>query len=476
MADPNREQRVIFNAIEPTQKVFVRSVKGSFRNFKTAMLLMAYAVYFLLPWLRWDRISGPDQAVLFDLDARLFYIFGLIMHPQDVVWLTAFLIIAAYLLFFITGVLGRVWCGYFCFHTLWLDTYTFIERLVQGERPARLRLSKQNWNLEKIIKISLTFILYLLVAFITGFTFIIYWGNAPDMFFGFFTGKLDDAAYITVLILTSSTFILAGFAREQLCKSVCPYARFQAAMFDRDTLIIAYDEKRGEAENGRAKPSKENKTHDQRQQNGLGDCVDCGFCVQVCPTGIDIRDGLQNECISCGLCIDACNQIMGNMEWPKGLIKYTSEREETMGIRPKYFKPKNIGYALAFVGGSFWLGWNMANQDPMDMSIRKIRQPMYVQLSDGRYQNNYELKVNNKTQNTVDLGLVIEGLPNAAVDLGRLTELKLKPEQTLTVVVRIKHERIKHSNGQQPFEFVLVPKNIVFDPIRDSALFYTPKY
>ncbi|MDH5394263.1 MAG: cytochrome c oxidase accessory protein CcoG [Gammaproteobacteria bacterium] len=470
------EQKVIFTGVEPASKVFVRSVKGSFRNFKTAMLLLAYSVYFLLPWLRWDRISGPDQAVLFDLDARLFYIFGLVMHPQDVVWLTGFLIIAAYLLFFITGVLGRVWCGYFCFHTLWLDTYMFIERLVQGERPARVRLSKQGWGLEKIAKLSLTFFLYLLVAFVTGFTFVLYWGNAPEMFKGFFHGELDSAAYITTLILTASTFMLAGFAREQLCKAVCPYARFQAAMFDRDTLIIAYDEKRGEADNGRAKPSKENKTRQQRQQNRIGDCVDCGFCVQVCPTGIDIRNGIQNECISCGLCIDACNQIMSNLGWPKGLIRYTSEREVSMGIRPKYFKPKNIGYALAFFGGSFWLAWNMAHQDPMDMSIRKIRKPMYVQLSDGRFQNSYELKVNNKTQNSVDLGLVVEGLKQAEVDLGRLKRLTLKPEQTLTVLVRIKHEAISHSNGQQPFEFVLVPKNIVFDPIRDSALFYTPKY
>jgi len=476
MTEPNSQQRVIFNGVDASSKVFVRSVKGRFRNFKTAMLLLAYSVYFLLPWLRWDRISGPDQAVLFDLDARLFYIFGLVMHPQDVVWLTAFLIIAAYLLFFVTGVLGRVWCGYFCFHTLWLDTYTFIERLVQGERPARLRLSKQAWNAEKILKLSVTFLLYLLVAFITGFTFIIYWGNAPEMFYGFFRGELDSAAYITVAILTASTFMLAGFAREQLCKSVCPYARFQAAMFDRDTLIIAYDERRGESENGRAKASKENKTAKQRKQNGVGDCVDCGLCVQVCPTGIDIRDGLQNDCISCGLCIDACNQIMTKQGWPTGLIRYTSEREVTMGIRPKYFKPKNIGYALAFVGGSVWLGWNMLNQDPMDMSVRKVRQPMYVQLSDGRYQNNYELKVNNKTQQTVDLGLVIEGLKKPEVDLGRIKELKIKPEQTLTVLVKIRYKRIKHSNGQQPFEFVLVPKNIVFDPIRDSALFYTPKY
>lgn len=469
------EQKVVFSGVESPSKVFVRSVKGSFRNFKTAMLVLAYAVYFLLPWMRWDRITGPDQAILFDLDSRLFYIFGLVMHPQDVVWLTGFLIIAAYLLFFVTGVLGRVWCGYFCFHTLWLDTYMFIERLVQGERPARIRLSKQPWNVEKITKISITFLLYLLVAFATGFTFILYWGNAPEMFFDFFAGKLDSAAYITTAILTASTFMLAGFAREQLCKSVCPYARFQAAMFDRDTLIIAYDEKRGEGTEGRAKASKENKTLDQRHASGIGDCVDCGFCVQVCPTGIDIRNGLQNECISCGLCIDACNQIMKNLNWPTGLIRYTSEREVSMGIRPKYFKPKNIGYAVAFFGGVFWLGWNMTHQAPMDMSVRKIRKPMFVQLSDGSYQNSYELKVNNKTEHTVDLGLVVEGLKNAEVDLGRLKELKLRPEQTLTVLVRIKHAHIKQSNGQQPFEFVLVPKNVVFDPIRDSALFYTPQ-
>lgn len=469
------EHKPILSGVETASKVFVRSVHGKFRNFKTAMLILAYAVYFLLPWMRWDRITGPDQAILFDLDGRRFYLFGLVMHPQDIMWLTGFLIIAAYLLFFVTGVLGRVWCGYFCFHTLWLDTYMMIERWIQGERPARIRLSKQSYNFEKFWKLSVTHLLYVLVAFATALTFVLYWGDAPELVKDFFTGNIDIAAYITAGILTFSTYIMAGFAREQVCKTMCPYARFQSAMFDRDTLIIAYDTKRGEADAGRHKLGKGNKTLEERHQNAVGDCIDCGFCVQVCPTGIDIRNGLQNECISCGLCIDACNNIMKNMGWAPNLIRYTSEREVTMGIRPRFFKPKNIGYALSFVFGALWLGWNMISQAPMDMSVRKIRKPMYVQLSDGRFQNSYELKINNKTERDIELALVIEGLKDAEVDLGRIRELTLKAEQTYTVLIRIKHEDPGTGNGQQAFEFVLVPKNAIFDPIRESALFYTPR-
>ena len=273
--------------------VYPRSVKGRFRNIKTAILILAYGVYFLLPWMPWSRTHGPNQAVLFDLVGRKFFIFDLVVYAQDIFWLAGFLILAAFLLFFVTGIAGRVFCGYFCFQTLWTDVFVFIERLVQGERNQRIKLAKSRWNANKTIRYALTWLLWLMVGFLTGLSFTLYWGNASQLVVAFFSGQAPFPAYATVLFLTITTFVMAGMAREQVCTYMCPYARFQSAMFDKDTLIIAYDGERGERACGRCKPNKENSAQEYRQDNKIGDCIDCGYCVQVCPVGIDIRNGLQ---------------------------------------------------------------------------------------------------------------------------------------------------------------------------------------
>ncbi len=253
--------------------VFTRSVKGTFRRFKTAVLVLAYAVYFLLPWLPWSRLDAPAQAVLFDLPGRRFLIFGLTVYPQDVVWLALLLFIAAILLFFVTGLVGRAFCGYFCFQTLWTDFFIWIEHWVQGERPARVRLYRQPWNGEKLLKVGGTHALWLLASFWTGFTFVAYFAYAPQLAVDFFTGEAAAAAYITTGILTLSTYAAAGLMREQVCTYVCPYGRFQSVMYEAETLAVHYDARRGEGSQGRASARAGQRTLAERHDKGLGDCV-----------------------------------------------------------------------------------------------------------------------------------------------------------------------------------------------------------
>lgn len=439
--------------------VFPRSVKGHFRSIKWGVLFLAYGVYFLLPWVRWERPVGPDQAIIFDLEGRLFYLFGLTVHPQDIFWLAGFLMLAALVLFFVTSVAGRIFCGYFCFQTLWTDVYILIERLVQGERPARIRLSKQPWSDgEKIRKIGMTHLLWLLVAFLTGLTFVLYWGNAPDLIVEFFTGKAPFPAYATTFFLTATTYVMAGLAREQVCIYMCPYGRFQTVMFDRDTLIVSYDKERGEGSEGRHKIAKGYKQQEERKANGAGDCIDCGYCVQVCPTGVDIRNGLQVGCIHCALCVDACNNIMDGLGWERGLIGYKSERE-LEGGKTHFFKWKSIGYAVAITVVFALTLWSMLNQSNFDLHVRKIRQPLYVTLSSGEIQNSYELKLNNKTNHDVTIRLETRGLDKSVVDFGRFEEVLIKPEKTLRIIARVKIAPVPAMPKQQEFTFLAVPVN-----------------
>lgn len=462
---------------ETRTHIYPRSVSGRFRSLKWAVVVLAYGVYFLLPWLRWSRETGVDQAVLFDLAGRRFYIFDLVVHPQDIFWLAGLLMIAAYLLFFVTGLAGRVFCGYFCFQTLWTDVYLLVERWVQGERPARIRLAKQPWGMAKAAKIGLTHLLWLLVALATGLTFVFYWGDARQLLVQFFTGEAPFAAYATTLFLTTTTYVMAGIAREQVCTYMCPYARFQSVMFDKDTLIVSYDKSRGEGPNGRAKLGSDLKTREARKAAGVGDCIDCGYCVQVCPTGIDIRNGLQIQCISCALCIDACDTIMDSLEWPRGLVGYSSERREQTGEQARWLRPKVIGYATVLLLAVGLLVWSVKNQAPFDLTVAQVREPIYVQLSDGRIQNNYEIKVNNKTGRVLVLRFDTENLlPDAELNMGRFREVSLQPEQRLRLAAKVSANPAVFDGESHPFTFVAVPQNAPeIAPIEHPSVFFIPR-
>jgi len=431
--------------------IYPRSVSGRYRTIKYLILLIAYGTYFLLPWFGWQRLNGPDQTVLFNIQERRFFIFDLTVYAQDIFWLAGFLIIAAFLLFFVTGIAGRGFCGCFCFQTLWTDVYLLIERLVQGERNARMKLAAMPWNLKKLTLFSSTWLLWLLVAFWTGLSFTLYWGEAHSLFLQFFTGKAPFPAYATTLFLTLTTFVMAGLAREQVCTYMCPYARFQSAMFDEDTLIVSYDEQRGERECGRCKPEKSNKDNSYRLTRGIGDCIDCGYCVQVCPVGIDIRHGLQYQCVSCALCIDACNTIMQAIDYPTGLIRYTSQRQ-LAGLRNRLFKLKNIGYGTALIIVTGLLIFSIANRTTTELSVQQVRQPLYVQLSDGSIQNRYHIKVINKRDVAVTYELAIEAQAGLVAEFSPAAQLELAAGHSAEVQLIVK----THTGGSET-----IPDNFI---------------
>jgi cytochrome c oxidase accessory protein FixG len=421
--------------------VFTRSIKGGFRRFKTSMLVLAYVVYFLLPWLPWSRTDGPSQAVMFDLPGRRFLIFDLTVYPQDVIWLALLLFIAATLLFFATALVGRAFCGYFCFQTLWTDFYIWIESKIQGERPARIRLYRQPWNREKFLKVGGTHLIWVLASFWTAMTFVLYFGHAPDLLARFFTGQAATASYITVGLLTVTTYFAAGYLREQVCTYICPYGRFQSVMYDPETLAVHYDAKRGEGAHGRASARSGLRTLGERHAKGHGDCIDCGLCVQVCPAGIDIREGLQYKCISCGLCIDACNGIMDSMGYPRGLIRYDSEANLSSPVPGKprlhWKRLKIIGYGVSIVLMTAYLGYSIGARSSFEDAVTQVRQPLFVVLSNGDIRNRYQIRLTNKLPQPERFVIAVRDLPASVLDLGGMDEVVVKPGHSIMVQASI---------------------------------------
>lgn len=463
--------------IQPKHTVQPRSVQGRFRNLKTGIMAFAYAMFFVLPWIRWTREVGPDQAILFDIEARRYYVFDLVMHAQDVFWLTALLFLAAVLLFFVTSLFGRVFCGYFCFQTLWTDAFRFIERRIQGDRVARLRLQKQAWNSEKIIKVLGTHALWLFLALWTGLTFVLYWGDAFELTYQFFTGSAPVAAYATAFLLMMTTYLAAGWIKEYVCMHICPYSRFQSVMFDQDTMIVSYDPHRGEGTSGRVKPIRDLRKQEVRQEQGYGDCVDCGLCVQVCPTGIDIRNGLQINCIHCALCIDACDGIMDKMGWERGLIRYTSERA-LGGGRTKLFKLRTVGYGVATLLAAVYLAWSVASTKLLEATAVQVRSPLFVTLSDGRIQNSYEVKINNKTMKPASYNLSLQDMDGAELSLGSVdpANIGLEPDSSIRLLAKVRYAApASGSINNQEFTFRLQPlSGEVSDPVIIPSQFITP--
>jgi cytochrome c oxidase accessory protein FixG len=454
--------------------IFTRSVKGKFRNFKTAVMVLAYSIYFLLPWMPWERVSAADQAILFDLSTRRFFIFNLIVYPQDIFWLAMLLFIAAALLFFATGLIGRAWCGYFCFQTLWSDLFILIEKMIQGERPARMRLYNQPWNAEKILKVGGSHALMILVSFWTAVTFAAYFAYAPDFVRDLFTGHAAEAGYITVVALTITTYLAAGVIREHICTLVCPYARFQGVMYEADTLAVSYDANRGEGTAGRALPVAGLKKREDRQAKGHGDCIDCGYCVQVCPTGIDIRNGLQYQCISCGLCIDACNNIMDSVGYPRGLIRYDSENNLHSATphkpRLEWKRLKVLGYAAALIIASGVLFYNIGTRADSEANVQQVRQPLFIMLSDGSIRNRYQIHIVNKSEQDETYTMKVRGIPEDALDMGSIPDIKVRAGKNLNLNVKVNLSS-ELARQTSRFQFVITPSNPEAEPIVLDANF-----
>ena len=439
--------------------VVPRSIRGGFRRFKTAVLWLGFAVYFLLPWLPWNRADAPSQAVMFDIPGRRYLIFDLTVYPQDIFWLALLLFIAAVFLFFMTTLVGRAFCGYFCFQTLWTDAFIWLEKLFQGERPARMRLFREPWSSrEKLLKVGGTRLAWGLFSFWTALTFVLYFGHAPTLLADMATGQAPAAAYITTLVLTITTYLAAGMLREHVCTFICPYGRFQSAMYDPETLTVHYDHKRGEGQAGRKAARTGLRTREERVASGHGDCVDCGLCVQVCPVGIDIRNGLQYTCISCGLCVDACDTIMDKMGWPHGLVRYDSEtnlaKPQPGPVKLHWKSLKVIGYGVTLVLMLAYLVYDMGHRSSFEHSIQQIRQPLFVTLSDGTIRNRYQIRLTNISGAEETFAISARGLPAGALDLGNFQSVKIKNGKSVIIQASVSLPP-QVARNTTDFEFVI---------------------
>lgn len=407
-------------------KIYVRSVQGFFNNLRNVTLWGLMLGYFATIWLDW----GDRQAVLFDLPARQFHVFGMTFWPQDFILLSFTLIIAAYGLFTITTLAGRVWCGYTCPQTAWTFVFMWLEEFFEGPRNKRIKSDKGKMTKSLFFRKAGKHISWLAFAFLTGVTFVGYFYPVKELFPDLVSFELNAWATFWILFFTLATYGNAGWLREKVCIYMCPYARFQAVMFDQDTLIVSYDEKRGERGSGRGPRKKDVNP----VEANMGDCIDCNLCVQVCPTGIDIRDGLQYQCIGCALCIDACDDVMDKMNYDKGLIRYTTEHA-LEGNETHILRPKLIGYmaTLTLMVGVFI--YILFTRSPVEVDVLRDRGPLFVKTSQGLIQNTYTVKVMNKTQGSQRFEISIDGFDH--YQLKGKTKFKLRANKTKAVNLRL---------------------------------------
>jgi cytochrome c oxidase accessory protein FixG len=394
---------------EIRRKIYPRAVHGLFARWRVALVIATQLIFYGLPWLHWNG----RQAVLFDLAARKFYIFGVVFWPQDVIYLTVLLILSALSLFLFTAVAGRLWCGYACPQTVYTEIFLWVERKIEGDRLARIRLDAAPLSLEKFVIKALKHTAWFTIALWTGYTFVGYFTPIDDLGVRAVTWDLGGWEAFWILFYGFATYGNAGWMREQVCKYMCPYARFQSVMFDKDTLVIAYDAKRGEPRGSRSKKVDPRAT-------GLGDCIDCEICVQVCPTGIDIRKGLQHECIGCAACIDGCNQVMDKMGYSRGLIRYASQNslarewDKTAVIR-HMARPRTLLYLTLLIGIATIAGVSLALKNPLKVDIIRDRGALAREAKPGIIENSYRMQVMNTAEHPLSFTIEATGLPGLAV-------------------------------------------------------------
>jgi cytochrome c oxidase accessory protein FixG len=393
-------------------KIRPKAVGGRYRTIKWSVLIVLLGIYYIVPWLRWDRGAGvPDQAVLIDMPSRRAYFFWIEIWPQEVYYLTFLLMLGAFGLFLATSLAGRVWCGFTCPQTVWTDLFMWVERLIEGDRGARIRLDKAPLGRAKLLKKTLKHAAWLLIAAATGGAWIMYFNDAPTVTRAILTGNASAAVYFFFALFTATTYLLAGYAREQVCIYMCPWPRFQSALLDQDSYVVTYQKWRGEP---RA-PLKKN-----ADWSGRGDCIACNQCVAVCPMGIDIRHGLQLECIGCGLCIDACNDVMGRIGRPPELITLDTERNQARraeGLAPvrRLVRPRTLIYAAILVLISAGVMVGLSARAAVDVAVLHDRNPLFVTLSDGSIRNGYTIKILNKSREEQRYGLAVAGLEGASL-------------------------------------------------------------
>lgn len=440
------------------KKVFPKRAQGRFRQFKWIVVLVTLGIYYLAPWIRWDRGPyAPDQAILVDLSSRRFFFFFIEIWPQEFYYVAGLLVMAGFGLFLVTSAVGRAWCGYACPQTVWVDLFLVVERAIEGDRNARMRLDAGQWNFDKIRKRVTKHAIWLLIGVATGGAWVFYFANAPELVVSLFTGQAGAIAYATVATLTATTYVLGGLMREQVCTYMCPWPRIQGAMLDESSLVVTYNDWRGEARSRHAK-----KAHTQGID--VGDCVDCNACVAVCPMGIDIRDGQQMECITCALCIDACDGVMDKLGKPRGLIAYAtlSEYSSNMAlatdagrtpVQPSkvrnedgtfvdavrhfnwriIFRPRVVFYAVVWTLIGIAMLVHLALRDRLELNVVHDRNPQYVLESDGSIRNGYTLRVLNMVPMPRRVEISLSGLEGATM---RIPEFSKEDARSFTMDVQ----------------------------------------
>ncbi len=444
------------------QRIFPRQVHGWFARMRLLGVVVLMGIYYGMPWVTW----GDRQAVLFDLPARKFYLFGLALWPQDFIYLTSLLIIAALSLFFFTALAGRLWCGYACPQTVWTEVFLWIERKVEGNRAKQIKLDKSPWNARKFLIRGSKHFLWIALSVWTGYTFVGYFTPIREL--GYSVLNLSTGPWETfwLIFYGFATYGNAGWLREQVCIYMCPYARFQSAMFDKDTLIISYDAARGEPRGSR-------KRGIDPKSAGLGDCVDCTLCVQVCPTGIDIRRGLQYECIGCSACIDACDEVMDKMGYARGLVRYTTENA-LEGRPAKVLRPRVLIYATILVGLLGALAYSVAVRIPMDLDVIRDRNSLYRETAEGLVENVYTLKLINMDELDHRYRLSASGLKNLVLKLDHETiEVPAGQVREFSARLQMDPVNIKKTSSEVFFELEATDNSSL--KLREPARFLGPR-
>ncbi len=495
------------------KRIQPKRAKGTFRNFKWLMMFLTLGIYYITPWIRWDRGEfAPDQAVLIDLASRRFYFFFIEIWPQEFIFVAGLLVMAGIGLFLVTSTIGRAWCGYSCPQTIWVDLFLVIERFFEGERNARIKLDSAPWSMSKIYKRVAKHTVWLLIAIATGGAWIFYFADAPTLAIDLFTGYAPSVAYITVAVLAATTYTFGGLMREQVCTYMCPWPRIQAAMLDENSLTVTYNDWRGEPRSRHAKKMK-------KDGIAVGDCVDCNACVAVCPMGIDIRDGQQLECITCALCIDACDGVMEKIGFEKGLIGYTtlsaynqnvmlaggthSEDHSTQQmfdptkVRDKLgrlfvkfvkvnwrtvLRPRTYLYLALYASIGLAMITMLVLRDRLHVNVLHDRNPASVLLSDGSIRNGYKVKILNMLAQPRSFEIKLEGLPGASMKLagaeksvGRSMIFTVKPDQLLgmQIFVSAVHKKLDDENIR--FKFVVTEIGGKKEQTAYTANFIAPK-
>ena len=427
------------------QKIYPRSVQGVFAQWRWFMVVITQLVFYGLPWLEW----GQRQAVLFDLGARRFYIFGLVLYPQDFIYLTALLVISALSLFLFTAVAGRLWCGFACPQTVYTEIFIWIERRFEGDRSARMRLDASPLSFNKVWRKSGKQFAWIMFSLWTGFSFVGYFTPIRELSASVLSLGFGPWEIFWILFYSFATYGNAGFMREQVCKYMCPYARFQSAMFDKDTLIVTYDEARGEPRGARSKKA-------DPKALGLGACVDCTLCVQVCPTGIDIRKGLQYECIGCGACVDVCDNVMDKVGYERGLIKFSTQNAMDQGwnwgqtVR-RIFRPRVLVYTAVLWAIIIGVGVSLWNRDPFKVDIVRDRATMARIVAGGKIENVYRLQIMNAAEQTLSFQLQVDGLPG--LSLATEPQVDVGATESRWVSVRLQLPYDAAPAGSHPIHF-----------------------